>query len=255
MFFVLIIKEMEWKNFYIDLVLVPLAILAVVLYHVFLWYKAKTSPHITVVGVNSVGRRIWVESIMEDNEKKNILAIQTMRNSVMASTLVGTISAVLTTGLGAVISSTYSWKQASPFQELTVFGVHHSELLVAIKYATPLVFLLFSFFFSSLSIRFLNQVNILINVPLHEPCLITPDYVTQLFERGCIFNTIATRMLYVACPLLLWILGPVPVFLSCVTMVPALYNLDFVLGPKGGSEDSNDTVDDVKKSKEYCRIV
>lgn len=249
---------MEWKKFYIDLVLVPLGILAVVLYHVFLWYKAKTSPHITVVGVNSVGRRIWVESMIEDDDKKNILAIQTMRNSVMASILVGTISVLLTTGLAAVISSTYSWKQPAPLKDFTVFGGHHSEMLVAIKYATPLVFLLFSFFFSSLSIRFLNQVNILINVPLHEPCLITPDYVTQLFERGCIFNTIATRMLYVACPLLLWILGPVPVFLSCVTMVPALYNLDFVLGPKGAeirSEDSKDTMEHVKKSKDCYRII
>lgn len=60
-----LIREMEWKNFYIDLVLVPLAVLTLVLYHVFLWYKAKTSPHNTVIGVNSVGRRIWVESMME----------------------------------------------------------------------------------------------------------------------------------------------------------------------------------------------
>jgi len=249
-------KEMEWKKSYTDLVLVPLAILTVVLYHVFLWYKAKTNPHITVIGVNSVGRRIWVESMMEDNDKKNILAIQTMRNSIMASTLVGTISVILSTGLGAVMSSTYSLKQPDPFKELAVFGGHHSELLVAIKYATPLVFLLFSFFFSSLSIRFLNQVNILVNTPLHEPCLITPDYVTQLFHRGCIFNTLATRTLYVACPLLLWILGPVPVFLSCVTMVPALYNLDFVLGSKGSEcRSSEDTVEEFKKSKDYYHII
>lgn len=141
-----LIREMEWKNFYIDLVLVPLAVLTLVLYHVFLWYKAKTSPHNTVIGVNSVGRRIWVESMMEDNDKKNILAIQTMRNSIMGSTLVGTISVVLTTGLGAVISSTYSLKQPNPFKELEVFGGYHNERIVALKYATPLVFLLFSFF-------------------------------------------------------------------------------------------------------------
>lgn len=250
-----LIREMEWKNFYIDLVLVPLAVLTIVLYHVFLWYKAKTSPHNTVIGVNSVGRRIWVESMMEDNDKKNILAIQTMRNSIMASILVGTISVILTTGLGAVISSTYSFKQHNPSKELEVFGGHHNELLVAIKYATPLVFLLFSFFFSSLSLRFLTQVNILVNIPLHEPCLITPDYVTQLFDRGCIFNTIATRTLYVACPLLLWILGPVPVFLSCVTMVPALYNLDFVFGPKDSEMRSDDAMEEVKKSKDYYHII
>lgn len=155
---------------------------------------------------------------------------------IMASTLVATISILLTTGLAAVISSTYKPQSTMPDKSsIAVLGVgggggegDSAQTLVAAKYVTPLLLLVMSFFCSTVSIRMLNQVNYLINVPLHEPALITSAYVACLFEKGCIFSSIATRMLYAACPLLLWILGPVPVLLSSVALLPVLYNLDFV---------------------------
>ncbi|GLJ36985.1 hypothetical protein SUGI_0748940 [Cryptomeria japonica] len=148
---------MAWKKIYLDLALVPPSLFLLVLYHIFLCYKIKKTPLQTITGVNSVGRRLWVETLIEDTDKKNILAVQTMRNMIMQSTLVGTISALLSTGLAAVMSSTYSLNKQQPAENTILFGAHHNELLVAVKYATPLMFLLLSFFCSSLSIRFLNQ--------------------------------------------------------------------------------------------------
>lgn len=164
--------------------------------------------------------RLW-----QDNEKKNILAVQTLRNTIMGSTLMATTSILLCSGLAAVISSTYSVKK--PLND-AVYGAH-GEFMVALKYVTLLTIFLFSFMCHSLSIRFINQVNILINSPQDPTSPVTPEYVSELLEKGYILNTVGNRLFYAALPLLLWIFGPVLVFLCSITLVPMLYNLDFVL--------------------------
>lgn len=177
---------------------------------------------------------------MQDNDKKNILAVQTLRNTIMGSTLMATTSILLCSGLAAVISSTYSIKK--PLND-TVYGAH-GEFMVALKYVTLLLIFLFSFICHSLSIRFTNQVNFLINCPPESSDgVVTPDYVAELLERSFTLNTVGNRLFYGALPLMLWIFGPVLVFLCSVTMVPVLYNLDIVLTPgKGrfGSESESE---------------
>ncbi|CAI8599783.1 unnamed protein product [Vicia faba] len=228
---------MEWKKCYLDVILVPLAILLSIGYHVWLWYNVRTHPHTTIIAINANGRRNWVAAMMKDNEKKNILAVQTLRNTLMGSTLMATTSILLCSGLAAIISSTYSVKK--PLND-TVYGAH-GEFMEALKYVTLLTIFLFSFFCHSLSIRFINQVNILINTPQDEMSLVTPSYVSEMLERGFMLNTVGNRLFYSALPMLLWIFGPVLVFLCSLTMVPLLYNLDFVVTK--GKMDPNENRD------------
>jgi len=228
---------MEWKKCYLDVILVPLAILLSIGYHVWLWYNVRTHPHTTIIAINANGRRNWVAAMMKDNEKKNILAVQTLRNTLMGSTLMATTSILLCSGLAAIISSTYSVKK--PLND-TVYGAH-GEFMEALKYVSLLTIFLFSFFCHSLSIRFINQVNILINTPQDEMSLVTPSYVSEMLERGFMLNTVGNRLFYSALPMLLWIFGPVLVFLCSLTMVPLLYNLDFVVTK--GKMDPNENRD------------
>ncbi|KAA8525810.1 hypothetical protein F0562_007665 [Nyssa sinensis] len=173
--------------------------------------------------------------MMKDNDKKNILAVQTLRNTIMGSTLMATTSILLCSGLAAVISSTYSVKK--PLND-AVYGAH-GEFMMALKYVTLLLIFLFSFICHSLSIRFMNQVNFLINCPPDHTWIVTPEYVSELLEKGFTLNTVGNRLFYAALPLLLWIFGPVLVFLCSVTMVPVLYNLDFVFGCAKGQVDES----------------
>ncbi|GAB4854104.1 hypothetical protein Ancab_022687 [Ancistrocladus abbreviatus] len=215
---------MEWRKCYLDLILVPLAVLIQAAYHVWLWHKVRTQPLNTIIGINACGRRYWVSSIMKDNDKKNILAVQTLRNTIMGSTLMATTSILLCSGLAAVLSSTYSIKK--PLND-AVYGAH-GEFTMALKYVTLLLVFLFSFLCHSLSIRFTNQTNFMINIPQDQQLYITPDYVSELLEKSVILNTAGNRLFYVALPLLLWIFGPVLVFICSATLVPVLYNLDLV---------------------------
>ncbi|TKY74610.1 hypothetical protein E2542_SST03373 [Spatholobus suberectus] len=157
----------------------------------------------------------------------------------MGSTLMATTSILLCSGLAAIVSSTYSVKK--PLED-TVYGAH-GEFIVALKYVTLLTIFLFSFFCHSLSIRFINQVNILINTPQDPMSLVTPQYVTEILEKGFILNTVGNRLFYAALPLTLWIFGPVLVFLCSLTMVPVLYNLDFVVTAAKGKMDMNENRD------------
>lgn len=150
----------------------------------------------------------------------------------MGSTLMATTSILLCAGLAAVISSTYSVKK--PLND-TVYG-GHGEFMVALKYVTLLLIFLCSFICHSLSIRFINQVNFLINTPQDDAmaCVVTPEYISDLLEKGFTLNTVGNRMFYSALPILLWIFGPVLVFLCSVTLVPVLYNLDVVFVKEKG---------------------
>ncbi|KAK4755974.1 hypothetical protein SAY87_009731 [Trapa incisa] len=231
---------MEWRKYYMDMILVPLGFMLSLGYHAWLWHKVKTQPLSTIIGTNSTARRFWVAAIIKDNEKKNIIAIQTIRNTIMGGTLMATTSIMICCGLAAVISSTYSIKK--PIND-SIYGAH-GELTLSLKYITLLTIFLFSFLCYSLSIRFLNQVNILINTPVNDPANpATPDYIMDLLEKGFTVNTIGNRLFYAGLPILLWISGPLLVFLCSAVLVLVLYNLDFVpgrhMGPK--NVDGHDT--------------
>ncbi|XP_024996907.1 uncharacterized protein LOC112529752 [Cynara cardunculus var. scolymus] len=215
---------MEFKKYYLDLMMVPLSFMISISYHLWLWHKVRTQPLSTVIGANAHGRRLWVSTIMKDNEKKNILAIQTIRNTIMGSTLMATTSIVLCCGLAAVVSSSYSVKK--PLND-TIYGAQ-GQFMVALKYVTLLVLFLFSFMCHSLSIRFISQVNFLINCP--QDSTLTSTYVSELLEKSFTLSMIGNRLFYSALPVMLWIFGPVLVLLCSSTMVPVLYNLDLLFG-------------------------
>ncbi|XP_008781727.2 uncharacterized protein LOC103701456 [Phoenix dactylifera] len=218
---------MEWRKSYIDLILVPLSLLSVILYHIWLWRRIRSQPQRTIIGINSASRRLWVFAMMKDNDKKNILAVQTIRNAIMGSTLMATTSILLCSGLAAMISSTYSIKK--PLND-SVYGAH-GEFVVALKYVTLLLIFLFAFLFYSLSIRFIGQVNFLINVPQEDDnSLVTPEYVAHLLEKGFALNIVGNRIFYAGLPIVLWIFGPVLVLICSVSIVPILYNMDIADG-------------------------
>lgn len=160
----------------------------------------------------------------------------------MGATLMATTCVLLCAGLAAVISSTYSIKK--PIND-AVYGAH-GDIAIAVKYITILTIFIFSFFSHSLSIRFINQVAILANIPNLDTntsgdLFLTSEYVCELFEKGFFLNTVGNRLFYAGFSLMLWIFGPILVFLAVLVMVLALYQLDFV--PRSKSKEKQRIVD------------
>ncbi|GLJ24269.1 hypothetical protein SUGI_0462780 [Cryptomeria japonica] len=230
---------MEYRKDFLDLVLVPLAFLLSILYHAFLWYRVKNHPLKTVIGINSIGRRLWVKGIMKGGSDKNgVLAVQTLRSSIMGSILMATTSIILGCGLAGMISSTYTIKK--PLND-TPFG-SHGNFILAVKYLLILMFLIFSFICHSLSICYQCEVGSLIATPIrrHELAgLISTDYVCEMLEKGFAFNIVGDRVFYGGFPLLFWVVGPLPVFLGSALLVPVLYSTDFVSSSVIGNRNTD----------------
>lgn len=162
---------------------------------------------------------------MQDIDKKNIVAVQSIRNMIMGSTLMANTSILLCCGLGAVISSTYTVKK--PLID-SIYGAQ-GEFAVALKYGTLFTIFFFWFFFHSLSVRSLNQLSILICTPQdHATCMVTPEYLTELMEKASILSIVGNRVFHTGLPLLLWIFGPMMAFLCSLAMLVVLHTLNFV---------------------------
>ncbi|KAK7380166.1 hypothetical protein VNO78_32634 [Psophocarpus tetragonolobus] len=215
---------MEWSTFDLDVTLIPLGLLINLSYHVWLWYKVRTQASLTIFRIDASGRCLWIPTIIKENEKKEILAVQSIRNMMMGSISMASTSIVLCCSLAAVISSTYSVKK--PLVD-SIYGAN-GESVVALKYVTHFTIFLFSFLFHSLAVGLLTQLSILICSPQHIIAFVTPQYLTDLFRKATILNIVGNRLLHTGLFLLLWIFGPVMAFSSSVAMVFLLHKLDFV---------------------------
>ncbi|KAM1781092.1 hypothetical protein ACFX11_042351 [Malus domestica] len=228
----------------LDYVLVPAGLLVMVAYHLWLLYRILAQPNSTVIGINSINRRFWVHAMMEEAPKHGVLAVQTLRNNIMASTLLASTAITLCSLIALLMTSGTKYRAA-----LFVFG-DRSELAFSIKFFAILVCFLVAFLFNVQSIRYYSHASILINAPCkkmsphHQHQYLTTDYVATTVNRGSYFWSLGLRAFYFSFPLFLWIFGPIPMFVSCFVLVIMLYFLDvtFQFGWEVGVADNDDHI-------------
>lgn len=205
----------------LDFVLVPLGLSVMVAYHIWLLYRIGKHPMKTVIGINAVNRQIWVRTMMQDTSKNGVLAVQTLRNNIMASTLLAS-TAIMLSSLIAVLMTGGGGMSAVRRHGL-VYG-DTSDLGFAIKSFSILICFLVAFLFNVQSIRYYSHASILINVG-RSPHL-SADYVGRAVNRGSYFWSLGLRAFYFSFPMFLWVFGPIPMFVCCLVLVFLLYFLD-----------------------------
>ncbi|KAL4360949.1 hypothetical protein GQ457_04G013990 [Hibiscus cannabinus] len=233
---------MSMEKKYLDYVLVPIGILLMAAYHTWLLYRIIYHPTKTVIGVNAINRRFWVRAMMEDVPKNGVLAVQTLRNNIMASTLLAS-TAIMLSSLISVLMTSGKSDRSSWF----VFG-DRSDQAFSIKVFSILVCFLLAFLLNLQSIRYYSHASILINVPVKKMSKhqrhhhLTAEYVAATVNRGSYFWSLGLRAFYFSFPLFFWIFGPIPMFLCCIALVSMLYFLDvtFEFGWAVGVTDHKD---------------
>ncbi|KAJ8632512.1 hypothetical protein MRB53_025848 [Persea americana] len=209
------------KKEVLDIVLVPLGFSVMVAYHIWLFYRILKHPMKTVVGINAATRLLWVQTMMQDTSKNGILAVQTLRNNIMASTLLASMAIMLSSLIALLISG------GTGMSEVRSHGLVYgdsSDLGFAIKAFSILLCFLVSFLFNVQSIRYYSHANILINVR-RSPYL-SADYVGRALNRGGYFWSLGLRAFYFSLPMFLWMFGPIPMFVCCLVLVFLLFFLD-----------------------------
>ncbi|XP_010251073.1 PREDICTED: uncharacterized protein LOC104593089 [Nelumbo nucifera] len=207
----------------LDYFLVPSGLCLMVAYHIWLLYRIIRHPTKTVIGINAINRRIWVQTMMEDSPKNGVLAVQTLRNNIMASTLLATTAIMLSSFIAVLMSNS---NNAQPSIKL-VYG-DKSELEFSIKLFSILVCFLLAFLLNVQSIRYYSHASILVNVPVRKMSSshLMAEYVGRALNRGSYFWSLGLRAFYLSFPLFMWIFGPIPMFLCCLVLVFMFYFLD-----------------------------
>lgn len=194
----------------------------VIAYHVFLRIKIHKNPAYTVQAVNIIARTAWVHTVMA--REKDILAVQTLRNSTMAATFLASTAVLLI--IGVLTLSGQSGHLEGTWHALNVMGATHAELWL-IKLLFLLLDLFMAFFSFSMSIRIYNHVGFMINVPLTlDHKVISPAHVATHLNRAGRFYSIGMRAYYFLVPLVFWLFGPHFMLASTLLLLGVLYWLD-----------------------------
>lgn len=206
-----------------DLVAFAFSATLVAAYYYFLRLKVRANPTCTIHGVNALARRLWVENIMR-NPAKDIMAVQTLRNFIMAPSLMASTATLLIMGTltlsGQAENISHSWHL------LSLGGSRSTELWI-LKVMLLLVDFIVAFFAFAMSVRLANHVLFMVNVPEHDAhhSLSAKAVARRLHRAGNMF-AIGMRAFFFAIPLVFWLFGPYFLLISSIGLVITLYRLD-----------------------------
>lgn len=211
-----------WHWEYLDAILVPSGVLILTIYHLTLWRRIQLEPTSTTMGANSRSRLLWVENILE--EKKDLLSVHTLRNVAMTAATMTSTSIFLTSAVTAI-----AFNSADKLSSLNyiIFGAK-SHFLNDIKLLALLICFLYSFFCYSQCIRYFSHIPYLICVPKRDgsAAVDKADKIHRVLQRGHNFLTLGHRGYYFGIPFLLWLFGPIPMFITSILMTFLLSYMD-----------------------------
>lgn len=139
-------------------------------------------------------------------------------STISAATFFASTSLALSSLIGALFGSTSN----NVFESSFIYG-NTSPSIMSVKYVSLLFFFMVAFASFLQCIRSLVLANFLISMPNST---MPVDYAQKALIRGSAFWSVGIRAIYFATTLLVWIFGPIPMFISSVSMVVILHILD-----------------------------
>jgi len=193
----------------------------IIVYHIYLYLKVRRDPLMTAIGITNHAREMWVKGIMK--EKRDILAVQTLRNQVMASTFLASTSILIC--LGAFNAAFRPGVFSEISHALNLFGTK-TEALWMFKLLLMGIIFFITFFNFTLCIRYFNHVSFMINTFQENDSSVSAEAITQVINHGALHYTIGMRGFYLSVPLALWLFGPIWMLMGSLLMVMVLFYLD-----------------------------
>lgn len=217
---------MRWlQEFAADLSGILLSVIIVIVYYVIRHKRAQRNPDNSIIGVNKLARKLWVENVMSQPGLE-IMAVQTLRNLIMVSIMLVSTAALLI--IGTLTLSGQAENISRTWHVLNLVGSHSAELWI-IKVLCLLADFLIAFFASAMSLRLATHVLFMVNVPerirqAHE--MLTPVHTARRLNQAGHMITISMRAFFFAIPLVFWLFGPVFLVLATLGIVIIFYRLN-----------------------------
>lgn len=206
----------------LDIVCLVLSAGLFTFYHMFVLWKQRTNPIYSLYGATTLAKTAWVVNVME--EKRDILAVQTLRNSTMAATFLASTSVLL--AVGVLTLSGQADKLGNTWHSLNLFG-STAQSTMTLKLLVLLGNLFIAFFSFSFSIRLFSHVGFIINTPTTDGNYGTSiTFVAmQLNKAGSYFH-IGMRAYYFLVPLVFWLFGPLFMLASALALVMLMFFIE-----------------------------
>ncbi len=205
----------------IEPIFVVLSLSSIAGYHLYLIFKVRNQPQATVIGITNHVRRIWVKNVMA--ERRDILAVQTLRNQVMAATFLASTAILISLGLLGAAIRPGLFSDIS--QALNLTGARN-ETLWMLKLMLLAILFFSAFFNFALSIRYHNHAGYMINIAEPNNSIVTADTVAEVLNQGALNPTLGMRGYYLSVPMVLWIFGPLWMLVGTIALLCVLYRLD-----------------------------
>ncbi|KAE8702285.1 hypothetical protein F3Y22_tig00110483pilonHSYRG00054 [Hibiscus syriacus] len=157
--------------------------------------------------------------MMQNKAKDRGLSLTTIDGAISASIFLATTSLTLSSLIGTWLA--YSSQQRLRKNSL-IYG-NTSSSINSVKYIALLICFLLAFGSFLQCVRNFVHASFLITMP---NAVIPVSYAQKAVIRGGACWSIGLRAIYYATVLLLWILGPIPMFIGSVIMVLVLHLLD-----------------------------
>lgn len=191
-------------------------------YQRYLSWRTWRDPASSAQDVILSARAAWVSSVMR--ERRDILAVQTLRNSTMSASFMASTAVLLI--IGVLTLSAQGDKLSGTWHALNFLG-HVSAEMWLFKLLVMLFDLLFAFFSFAMSVRIFHHIGYLINVPLNKAQETTEiNHVVVQLNRAGIYYRIGMRAYYFTVPLLFWLFGPVWLLCATLAVLYFLFHLD-----------------------------
>lgn len=191
-------------------------------YHLYMRHKLKANPTYSLYGATTLARTAWVVGVME--EKNDILAVQTLRNSTMAATFLASTSILLAVGL--LTLSGQADKLSQTWHAMNIFG-SRAESTLTLKLLVILGNLFIAFFNFSFAIRLFMHVGFLINTPPEEGNYgASITFVAMELNKAGGYFHMGMRAYYFLVPLIFWLFSPLFMLVSTVTLVALISKIE-----------------------------
>ena len=198
-----------------------------VAYHGILIWLINKRPLITTQGQNHQVRKYWVALCID--ERKDILAVQTLRNYMMSSSLLATTALTLSTLIAAFFIK--GGDDASKLVEMSQSV--SNKFTVEQKLFAMIILFTLSFFSYMQSVRISSHAGTMMatsakdNVP-DKPAFLTAHYISSCLFRANMYHTAGTRLFYAAFLTVLWLFGPIISSVASLLLIGLLASSDFV---------------------------
>ena len=199
--------------------------LLILIYYLYLGRRTRREPDSSVHAFNASIRERWVKMVIS-KDNKDILAIQTLRNSVMSASFMASTSILLIMGALNIGDKVGQW--ALKWHPYGLVNNYSAELW-QIKLGLLLLDFSIAFYCFSMAIRFFNHVGYMINLPDDVPADEGLSQQTCVYlNRAGLFYSFGTRTFFFSLPIILWFFGPYFLLLATLVLIGGLAMLDKV---------------------------